>query len=144
MLIGAALSRDCDRCQVMIFSAEKHPSGEQDTWRESEATAGAGRRTGCGARSVPAHLLPSSAISTTALPLRPASRRSWWLPATAAWAVRPSASAEGSRSCSGGRPTEPVSGCAANRPAAPETDARFRRYGRVAVRQHLGVGALVG
>ena len=51
-------------------------------------------------------LLPPGAIPTTALPLRRA-RRLWrWLPATAARAVRPSASAEVSRSCSGGRPGE--------------------------------------
>ena len=56
--------------------------------------------------SVPAHLLPPGAISTTALPLRPVRRLSWWLRATAARAVRPSASAEVSRSCSGGRPGE--------------------------------------
>jgi hypothetical protein len=60
--------------------------------------------------SGPAHLLPPSAISTIALPLRPARRLSRWLPATAARAVRPSASAGVSRSCSGGRPAEPVSG----------------------------------
>src|ERR1700678_2979296 len=60
--------------------------------------------------SVPAHLSPPSAISTTALPLRPARRLSRWLPATAARAVRPSASAGASRSCSGGRPAEPASG----------------------------------
>ena len=43
-------------------------------------------------------------------PLRPARRLSRWLSATAARAVRPSASAEVSRSCSGGRPAEPDSG----------------------------------
>ncbi len=61
--------------------------------------------------SVSAHPLPPSVTSTTVLPLRPARRLSRWLSATAARAVRPSASAEVSRSCSGGRPAEPDSGC---------------------------------
>jgi hypothetical protein len=58
--------------------------------------------------SGPAHRLPSNVISTIALPRRLARSRSRWLSATAARAVRPSASAGVSRSCSGGQPAEPV------------------------------------
>jgi len=63
--------------------------------------------------SASAHPLPPRATSITALPRRPARRPSRWLPGTAAPAVRPSASAGASRSCSDGRPAEPVSGRAA-------------------------------
>ena len=51
-------------------------------------------------------------------PLRPARRLSRWLPGTAARAVRPSASAGVSRSCSGARPAERV----AARPRARRRD----------------------
>jgi hypothetical protein len=62
--------------------------------------------------SVSAHPLPLGAISTTVLPLRPARRLCRWLSATAVRAVRLNASAGASSGCSGGRPAEPVSGCA--------------------------------
>src|SRR5271163_307300 len=53
--------------------------------------------------SVSVRRWPPNATSTTALPRRPARRRSRWRYATAARAVRPSASAAVSRSCSGDR-----------------------------------------
>jgi hypothetical protein len=74
-------------------------------------------RCGCGARNVTAslsssrsspsesaHRLPPRATSITALPLRPARRLSRWLPGPAVRAVRPSANAAVSTSCSGGQP----------------------------------------
>ena len=74
--------------------------------------------------SVSAHRGPPRATSTTALPFCPARRLSRWLFGTAARAVRPSASAGVSRSCSGGRPAEPVSGRAAKTGLPRRTDVR--------------------
>ena len=91
--------------------------------------------------SASAHRLPPHAISTTALPLRPARRPSRWLPATAARAVRPSASAGVSRSCSGGRPAEPVSGCAA-KTGLLRRDTAASASGRVFGQLHDDRGSL--
>jgi hypothetical protein len=60
--------------------------------------------------SVSAHLLPLSAISTTARPARRARKLPRRLCAIVGQAVRPNATGAVSRSCSGGRPNEPGPG----------------------------------
>jgi hypothetical protein len=116
-------------------------SGSTESGSSPRMPCGPVTRCGCAARdanaswsssrsspSGSARRLPSRATSTTALPLRPVRRRSRWLPGTAVRAVRPSASAAVSTSCSGARPAERTSGASPDDCGSYRNDKDGDRY----------------